>query len=96
MIRSRKFSLPLFARSLSARLLVLTIVFVMLAEVFIYAPSVSNFRTNWLKDEAESAHLAILARLRTYARPELTQALRNAIEIDGYDYDWSLNDTAEH
>lgn len=61
MIRSRKFSLPPFARSLSARLLVLTIVFVMLAEVLIYAPSVSNFRTNWLEDQAESAHLAILA-----------------------------------
>jgi len=61
MIRSRKFALPPFARSLSARLLVLTIVFVMLAEVLIYAPSVSNFRTNWLKDQAESAHIAILA-----------------------------------
>ncbi len=61
MIRSRKFTLPPFARSLSARLLVLTILFVMLAEVLIYAPSVSNFRTNWLKDQAESAHIAILA-----------------------------------
>ena len=61
MIRSRKFSLPPFARSLSARLMVLTIVFVMLAGVLIYAPSVSNFRTNWLKDQAESAHIAILA-----------------------------------
>ena len=61
MIRSRKFSLPPFARSLSARLLVLTIVFVMLAEVLIYAPSVSNFRINWLKDQAESAHIAVLA-----------------------------------
>ncbi|MGB0570705.1 MAG: hypothetical protein ACPGQM_01355 [Alphaproteobacteria bacterium] len=33
----------------------------MLAEVLIYAPSVSNFRTNWLKDQADSAHIAILA-----------------------------------
>lgn len=61
MIRSRKFSLPPFARSLSARLLILTIVFVMLAEVLIYAPSVANFRVNWLQDQADSAHLAILA-----------------------------------
>ena len=61
MIRSRKFSLPPFARSLSTRLLVLAILFVMLAEVLIYAPSVSNFRTNWLKDQADSAHLAVLA-----------------------------------
>ncbi|MBO6782620.1 MAG: HAMP domain-containing histidine kinase [Alphaproteobacteria bacterium] len=61
MIRSRKFSLPPFARSLSARLLVLTIAFVMLAEILIYAPSIANFRHNWLKDQADSAHLAILA-----------------------------------
>lgn len=61
MIRSRKFSLPPFARSLSARLLVLTIAFVMLAEVLIYAPSIANFRINWLTDQADSAHLAVLA-----------------------------------
>ncbi len=61
MIRSRKFSLPPFARSLSARLLVLTIAFVMLAEILIYAPSIANFRHNWLQDQADSAHLAILA-----------------------------------
>lgn len=61
MNRPRKFSLPPFARSLSARLLVLTVAFVMLAEVMIYAPSVANFRFNWLKDQAGSAHLAVLA-----------------------------------
>jgi hypothetical protein len=61
MTRSRKFSLPPFARSLSARLLVLTIAFVMLAEVLIYAPSIANFRINWLTDQADSAHLAVLA-----------------------------------
>ena len=61
MIRSRKFSLPPFARSLSARLLVLTIAFVMLAEILIYAPSIANFRINWLTDQADSAHLAVLA-----------------------------------
>lgn len=61
MIRSRKFPLPPFARSLSARLLALTIAFVMLAEVLIYAPSIANFRINWLSDQADSAHLAVLA-----------------------------------
>jgi signal transduction histidine kinase len=61
MIRSRKFSLPPFARSLSARLLVLTIAFVMLAEILIYAPSIASFRINWLTDQADSAHLAVLA-----------------------------------
>jgi hypothetical protein len=61
MNRPRKFSLPPFARSLSARLLILTVAFVMLAEILIYAPSVANFRVDWLKGRAGSAHLAILA-----------------------------------
>ena len=61
MFRPRKFSLPPLRRSLSARLLLLTIFFVMLAEVLIYAPSVANFRITWLKDKLASADLAILA-----------------------------------
>ncbi|MEE8275790.1 MAG: HAMP domain-containing sensor histidine kinase [Alphaproteobacteria bacterium] len=46
---------------LSARLLVLTIFFVMLAEVLIYAPSIATFRINWLEERVAAAHLAILA-----------------------------------
>ena len=61
MFRPQKFSLPLLRRSLSARLLLLTIFFVMLAEVLIYAPSVANFRITWLTDRLASADLAILA-----------------------------------
>ena len=38
---------------LSGRLLVLTIVFVMVAEVTIFVPSVSNFRLNWLNRHFE-------------------------------------------
>ena len=37
-------------RSLSARLLLLTVFFVMLAEVLIFAPSVARFRENWLTE----------------------------------------------
>ncbi len=61
MFRPQKFSLPPLRRSLSARLLLLTIFFVMLAEVLIYAPSVANFRITWLNDRLASADLAILA-----------------------------------
>ena len=61
MFRPQKFSLPPLRRSLSARLLLLTVFFVMLAEVLIYAPSVSNFRITWLNDRLASADLAILA-----------------------------------
>jgi hypothetical protein len=45
---------------LSARLLVLTIVFVLLAEVLIYVPSVANFRRNWLSDRIAAAQIAAL------------------------------------
>ncbi len=49
------------ARSLSAQLLVLTVAFVMLAEVFIYVPSIANFRQTWLMDRINAAQLATLA-----------------------------------
>ncbi|MGZ8323549.1 MAG: sensor histidine kinase [Rhodoplanes sp.] len=45
---------------LSGQLLVLTIVFVMLAEVLIYVPSVANFRLSWLSDRLAAAHTAAL------------------------------------
>jgi signal transduction histidine kinase len=45
---------------LSTRLLVLTILFVMLAEVLIYVPSVANFRRNWLQDRLAAAQIAAL------------------------------------
>jgi signal transduction histidine kinase len=46
---------------LSAKLLLLTITFVMLAEVLIFVPSVANFRINWLNDRLTAAQLAALA-----------------------------------
>ncbi|MEX0809138.1 MAG: HAMP domain-containing sensor histidine kinase [Dongiaceae bacterium] len=52
-------------RSLSARLLVLTIGFVMLAEVFIYAPSVAAYRYNYLQNRLADSHIAALALLAT-------------------------------
>ena len=56
-----KFSLPPLARSLSAKLLVLTVAFVMLAEVLIYCPSIGRFRLVYLQERLAAAHLAILA-----------------------------------
>src|SRR5206468_7574723 len=45
---------------LSGKLLMLTVVFVMLAEVLIYVPSVANFRLNWLHDRLSAAYTAAL------------------------------------
>src|SRR5215471_14814627 len=53
--------LAMFVRSLSARLLVLTIFFVMLSEVLIFVPSVARFRMTWLDNHIASGHLAALA-----------------------------------
>ena len=45
---------------LSGKLLLLTTVFVMVAEVLIYVPSIANFRIMWLKDRLAAAHTAAL------------------------------------
>src|SRR6188768_2223389 len=49
-----------FRLGLSGKLLVLTILFVMIAEVLIYVPSIANFRIMWLTDRLAAAHTAAL------------------------------------
>ncbi|CAH1652405.1 Histidine kinase [Hyphomicrobiales bacterium] len=49
-------SAPLFG--LSARLLILTVLFVMIAEVLIYGPSIASFRVSWLNDRLSTAQVA--------------------------------------
>ena len=46
---------------LPSKLLVLTILFVMLAEILIFVPSIAHFRVNWLSERLTSARLAALA-----------------------------------
>jgi signal transduction histidine kinase len=73
-LRLLGFALPRFG--LSSKLLLLTLLFVMLAEVLIFFPSVANFRINWLSDRLTAAQLAALA---AEASPtgDVPQALRN-------------------
>ena len=65
--RVKRLRPPQFATSerrglgLSAKLLLLTLSFVMLAEVLIFVPSVANFRITWLNDRLTAAQLAALA-----------------------------------
>ena len=57
-----------FARmSLPTKLLAITILFVMLAEVLVFVPSIASFRVNWLNERLTSARLAALA---AEARPD--------------------------
>jgi signal transduction histidine kinase len=46
---------------LPAKLLMLTAAFVMIAEVLIFLPSVSNYRVSWLNERLTAAYLAALA-----------------------------------
>ncbi|GGG68961.1 ATPase [Salipiger pallidus] len=49
--------------SLSGRFLILTIIFVMLAEILIFLPSVARFREDYLTDRLQRAQIASLALL---------------------------------
>ncbi len=51
---------PRIRFGLSAKLLVLTVLFVMLAEICIYVPSIANFRLTWLTNKLSAAHTAAL------------------------------------
>ncbi len=53
-------SRPRIRFGLSAKLLVLTVLFVMLAEVCIYVPSIANFRLTWLNNKLGAAYTAAL------------------------------------
>jgi signal transduction histidine kinase len=58
---------PIILNSLSGRFLALTVIFVMLAEVLIFLPSVARFREDWLLLRLERAQIAALAVLASDA-----------------------------
>jgi len=60
MLKPRR-PLPGLRRSLSVRLLVLTVLFVMLAEVMIFTPSIARFRLSYLEEKVSDASIATLA-----------------------------------
>ena len=50
-------------RGLSAKLLILTIIFVMIAEILIFIPSIANFRNVWLQSHLDTAEAASIVYL---------------------------------
>ena len=73
-----------FITGLSGQLLILTIIFVLLAEAVIFFPSASNHRKTWLEDRAMSAgHLAIAlnAAPESYNRMMLSQTFMKDTDI---------------
>lgn len=69
---------------LPGKLLVLTVVFVMLAEILIFVPSIANFRVTWLTARLTSARLASLAALAVpggKVPAEVKQELLNTAQV---------------
>ncbi len=65
-----------FLRTLSGRFLVLTVIFVMIAEILIFVPSVARFREDFLLTKLERAQIASLALLANeQISPELQEEL---------------------
>ena len=82
-----------FFQGLSAKLLLLTIVFIMIAEVLIFVPSVANFRNVWLRthlDTAEAASIVyldsndpMLSGMAAERLLETTQSITIAVRREG-------------
>lgn len=66
---------PALTKGLSGRLLLLTVIFVMIAEVLIFVPSVANMRLSWLRDRLNTAAAAgiVIDGLQT----ELPRSVQN-------------------
>ena len=70
----------MFLNTLSGRFLILTMLFVMLAEVFIFVPSIARYRQDYMLNRLERAQIASLALLADdMIEPALeTELLKNA------------------
>lgn len=66
---------------LSLKLLTLTVIFVFIAEVLIFVPSVANFRRNWLDDRLAAAQVAVMV-LEAAPRDGLPAGLESQL-LDG-------------
>jgi signal transduction histidine kinase len=70
-----------FLNTLSGRFLILTVIFVMLAEILIFVPSIARYRADFLLTRLKQAQIAALTQLATeeMIMPELeTELLANA------------------
>jgi len=71
----RAFSRLWESRGLPAKLIALTVLFVLIAEALIFVPAISNFRVTWLKERLTAAQLAALAS-DAFPGGEVPSALR--------------------
>jgi len=73
----------MFFRTLSGRFLILTVIFVMLAEVLIFVPSVARFRQDYILSRLERAQIAALSQIAAddMISPELERELLQNAEV---------------
>lgn len=67
---------------LPSKLLVLTALFVLLAEILIFLPSIATFRVDWLNERLKVSYVALLAA-EAAPRHEVPPALRNELLRNG-------------
>jgi signal transduction histidine kinase len=81
--RSRTVGRKGFLNTLSGRFLILTVVFVMLAEVLIFVPSIARFRADFMLTRLKQAQIAALTQLATedMIMPELEAELLANAEV---------------
>ena len=65
-------------RGLSVKLLVLTAIFVLLAEMIIFPPSAANFRLRWMQDKLNTATVAGLLIMKS-GSDEISREVQNAL-----------------
>ncbi|MEL7230527.1 MAG: sensor histidine kinase, partial [Pseudomonadota bacterium] len=63
-------------KGLSGRLLILTMVVIMLTEIFVFVPSVANFRLSWLSDHFVTGEATAIA-LENLGPDAMSDAVRN-------------------
>lgn len=69
---------PNFFTGLSSKLLLLTILFVMLAEIMVFIPSIANFRLTWLKQRLHTAE-AVSVLFQQNQSIDLPQSIQNEL-----------------
>ena len=71
----------LLPHGMSGRLLVLTIIFVLLAEITIFVPSVANFRLNWIARHFETGEAVALVLERMEDESVTSSTMRSGILV---------------
>ena len=74
--------------SLSNKLLLLTVLFVMVAEVLIYIPSIAYYRNDWLRARLESAALVAMAASAAGGQGLPAEVERSLLAADQLDIDF--------